>query len=145
MYPSMQWAGGCASQGVSASGSRGVHPLGRHLRQTTPGYTTPGQTPPGKHPLPTACWDTPPSAVADLGGHEGRAPPHPRVQILSISCSFWKFWLNHLLVPPKGLAPPPQGNPGSVTILECILVKLKSLCTADYIVYQLYFICPSYP
>ena len=39
----------------------------------------------------------------------------PPVQILSISCSFGKFWQNHMLAPPGGLAPSPWGNPGCAT------------------------------
>ena len=41
----------------------------------------------------------------------------PRVQILSISCSFREILQNRMLVPPEGLAPPPQGNSGSGTVL----------------------------
>ena len=38
------------------------------------------------------------------------------VQILSLSCSFWKFWQNHMLAPPWELVPPPGRNPGSATV-----------------------------
>ena len=38
------------------------------------------------------------TAVVDPRGHKGCAPPG--VQILSISCSFGKFWQNCMLVPP---------------------------------------------
>ena len=47
-------------------------------------------------------------------GWEGRPPG---VHILSISCSFWEIWQNCMFVPPppRKLAPPPRGNPGSAT------------------------------
>ena len=50
--------------------------------------------------------------MADLRGREGA---HPRVQILSISCSFWEILAKSYVGAPGGLAPPPRGNPGSTT------------------------------
>ena len=45
--------------------------------------------------------------------------PSPGVQILSISCSFWEHLAkSYVGVPPGGLAPPPQGNPGSATAVD---------------------------
>ena len=35
-------------------------------------------------------------------------------KISQISAVFWKIWQNCMLVPPRGLVPPPMGNPGSV-------------------------------
>ena len=46
---------------------------------------------------------------------EAHPPPHG-AQILSISCSFWEnLPKSYIDVSPGGLAPPPQGNPGSAT------------------------------
>ena len=42
----------------------------------------------------------------------------PRVQILSISCSFWE---NCMSAPPGELAPPTRGNPGSATAVIIII------------------------
>ena len=43
----------------------------------------------------------------------------PRVQILSISSSFfWKFWQNRILAPMGGLVPPPRRNPESDHLLR---------------------------
>ena len=58
-----------------------------------------------------------PYPVADLRGGAGDARP-PRVQILSISCSFWEILAKSYVgapPPPGELAPPPRGNPGSAT------------------------------
>ena len=49
------------------------------------------------------------------GGHEGRTSPLG-AQILSISCSFWEnLAKSYVGAPPRELAPPPRGNPGSAT------------------------------
>ena len=50
--------------------------------------------------------------LADLGGREGRPPPHPNsFDFLQFSGNFGKFVCWH---PPTGeLAPHPRGNPGS--------------------------------
>ena len=44
---------------------------------------------------------------------------HPLgAQILSISCSFWENMAkSYVGTPPEELAPPPQGNPGSATVI----------------------------
>ena len=51
--------------------------------------------------------------MADPRGREGHAP---RVQILSILCSFWENLAKLHVGTPRGLAPPPRGNPGSATV-----------------------------
>ena len=54
-------------------------------------------------------------SVADLHSKILDARPPP-VQILSISCSFWKnLAKSYLGAPPGELAPPPRGNHGSAT------------------------------
>ena len=55
-------------------------------------------------------------SVADLRGARGTCA-RPRVQILSISCSFWKIWQNCMLgsPPPQNWHPLPWGNPLSAT------------------------------
>ena len=51
--------------------------------------------------------------VADLGGARDICPP---VEILSISCSFWKHLAkSYVAPPPPRVGTPPRGNPGSVT------------------------------
>ena len=56
------------------------------------------------------------SAVADLRGSAGDAPPLG-VQTLSISCSFWEILAkSYVGAPPGDLAPPPWGNPASATV-----------------------------
>ena len=52
-----------------------------------------------------------------IGGSKGGArDEHPRVQILSISCSFWEIFAKwYVGAPSGGLVPPPRGNPGSTT------------------------------
>ena len=55
-----------------------------------------------------------PKAVADLRGARGTLAP--RVQILSISCSFWEnLAKSYVGAPPGELALPHRGNPGSAT------------------------------
>ena len=55
-------------------------------------------------------------SVADLHSKILDAPPLPGVQILSISCSFWKnLAKSYVGAPPGELAPPPRGNHGSAT------------------------------
>ena len=50
------------------------------------------------------------------GGSKGGASDAPRVQILSISCSFGEISAkSYVGAPPGELAPPPRGNPGSAT------------------------------
>ena len=62
-----------------------------------------------------------PVAVADLGGAHPARPP-PRSKIFSISCSFSEnLTKSYVGVPPRGLAPPPTGNPGSAPVLVIIL------------------------
>ena len=54
--------------------------------------------------------------IVNSSGSKGGARDAPRVQILSISCSFVKFWQNRVLSPSGELvSPPPRGNPGSAT------------------------------
>ena len=54
-------------------------------------------------------------SVADLGGMRDVYTPLG-VQILSISCSFWENLVkSYVGTPPRGLVPPPRGNPGSAT------------------------------
>ena len=59
-------------------------------------------------------------------------PPPPRVQILSISCSFWKILAkSYVGAPPspREVAPPLQGNPASATEIYHVLDfhKLKQI------------------
>ena len=58
-----------------------------------------------------SCGKTERVPVADLRGPR-RTPIWPK--LFSISCSFGKIWQNRMLAPhPRGLEPPPTGNPGS--------------------------------
>ena len=61
----------------------------------------------------TDCYEDFP--VTDLGGHSRCvAPPPPRPKIFSISCSFLQnLAKSYVGTTPRGLAPPPTGNPGS--------------------------------
>ena len=50
--------------------------------------------------------------MADLGGVPSARPPYgPKFS--QFHAVFHKIWQNHMLAPPRGLAPPPTGNPGS--------------------------------
>ena len=50
------------------------------------------------------------------GGNAGDTCSPAGVQILSISCSFWEILAkSYVGVPPRELASPPRGNPGSTT------------------------------
>ena len=53
-------------------------------------------------------------AVADLHSKILDVPPPPRVQILSISCSFWENLTKSYVGPPEGWRPP-RGYPASAT------------------------------
>ena len=46
------------------------------------------------------------------GGSKGAPPNGPK--FAQFHAVFRKFWQNHMLAPPGGLAPPPTGNPLSV-------------------------------
>ena len=54
------------------------------------------------------------------GGSKDQPPPQPPGPNSFNFMQFWgEFWQNRMLAPPGGLAPPPRGNPGSVTeVLE---------------------------
>ena len=67
----------------------------------------------GKDELWVKNWRPITLSLADLGGGVRDARPPLGVQILSISCSFWKIWRVH--APPGGFTPPPRENPGSAT------------------------------
>ena len=58
---------------------------------------------------------TPRILVVDLGGAPGAPPYGPKCS--KFHAVFRKIWQNHMLAPPspppRGLAPPPMGNPGS--------------------------------
>ena len=54
------------------------------------------------------------STVADQ--HSKILDASPGVQILSISCSFWENLAKLYVGAPRGLAPPPRGNPGSTRL-----------------------------
>ena len=60
-------------------------------------------------------------AVADL---HSKILDAPRVQILSISCSFWEILAkSYVGAPPEELMPPPWGNPRSATgVCVCVCV-----------------------
>ena len=63
-------------------------------------------------------------AVVDLRWPRGTRAPLG-AKILSISCSFWenmaKLYVSaRATPPPRELAPPPRGNPGSATKLNII-------------------------
>ena len=54
------------------------------------------------------------TSVADLGGGAPGARPPLQSKIFSISCSFLEnLTKSYVGAPPRGLAPPPTGNPGS--------------------------------
>ena len=62
------------------------------------------------------------------GGARGSAPL-PRVQTLSISCSFLGILAKSYVgapPPPGELAPPPRGNPGSATYPDAFFLKVYS-------------------
>ena len=50
-------------------------------------------------------------------GREGRAPRPRGSKFFQFHAVFGKIWQNRMLVPsPRGLAPPPRGNPESATV-----------------------------
>ena len=53
--------------------------------------------------------------VADLGGAPGAHPPYGS-KFSQFHAVFRKIWQNHMLAPPRGLAPPPTRNPGSAPV-----------------------------
>ena len=55
------------------------------------------------------------------------SPPGPK--IFQFHVVFGKIWQNRMLAPPRELAAPPRGNPGSATE-ECIPFSLYSLLLA---------------
>ena len=58
-------------------------------------------------------------AVADLGGHPRNVPSPMGQNFLKLMWFFGNFCQNHMLAPPpRGLAPPPTGNPGSAPALD---------------------------
>ena len=101
---------------------RGVYtPPGRHpLGRQPPGQLTPpGQTPPGQTPPPSRRHCSGQYASYCIGGSKGASGMRaPGVQILSFSCSFRQ------IIALFGFDAPPQENPGSATVLECILVSI---------------------
>ena len=61
------------------------------------------------------------SSGRSKGGRRGRAPPPPRqLKFLHFHAVFGENWQNHRLAPPRELAPPPRGNPGSATEFRLI-------------------------
>ena len=53
-----------------------------------------------------------PLPVVDLWQCPQHEPPPNRLKFPQIHAFFWKFWQNHMLVPPRELVPPPMGKPG---------------------------------
>ena len=60
--------------------------------------------------------------IASLSGGSTARPPYgPKFSQFHVV--FQKIWQNHMLVPPpppRGLAPPPTGNPGSAPVTNII-------------------------
>ena len=53
-----------------------------------------------------------------------RAPSPPREsKFFQFHAIFGKVWQNRMLAPPGGLAPQPQGNPGSATGYEIFVIE----------------------
>ena len=54
-------------------------------------------------------------SLEDLRGLQGTHAPPPAwaSKLFQFHAVCGKMWQNRVLVPPGGLAPPPQGNPGS--------------------------------
>ena len=63
------------------------------------------------------------NALVDL---RGDARDALGIQILSISCRFWKIWQNCILMPPGGSWHPPSGNTGSSIVMFLCSYNISS-------------------
>ena len=65
--------------------------------------------------------------VADLrGAPPASAPPYGSPKFSQFHAVFRKIWQDRMLAPPRGLAPPPAGNPGSAPVTRKHSSRLRT-------------------